>query len=167
MPTPKSPLEYVYVPLDVELYADLVRRSGEADVSSYIHHSVESFLGRTEDDGDIWSADYIESLDGPDKALREKYGDPRQGLRWDELLLANGTQVRMSYGGQPSYGEVRHGALFLGEEKMRSPSQFARRVANNTARNAWRDLYLKFPGEEAWRLADGLRSGRAFRLSDF
>ena len=159
--------DYIYVPLHVELYADLVRRSGKGDVSAYIEHSVESFLERTEGDGQVWSAEYVEGLDEADKVRRERYGDPRRGFQWEAVLLPNGTQIRMTYGGRHAHAEIRHGSLYYGEERMRSPSQFASRVANNTSRNAWRDLYVKFPGEESWQLADGLRSHKAFRLSDF
>ena len=159
--------DYVYVPLHVELYADLVRRSGKADVSSYIDHSVESFLERTEGDGDVWPAEYLQGLGEEAKEFRERYGDPKGGLQWESLFLPNGTGVRMTYGGQHSHAEVRHGGLYHGEDRMRSPSRFASRVANNTSRNAWRDLYVRFPGEDAWQLADGLRGQRAFRLSDF
>ena len=159
--------DYVYVPLRVELYADLVRRSRTADVSSYIEHAVDGFLERTEGDGQIWSAAYMEETGKQDKAFRERYGDPREGLHWDALFLRNGTQVRMTYGGRHFHAEIRHGGLYYGDQKMPSPSRFAGHVANNTSRNAWRDLYLKFPGEESWRLADGLRSQKAFRLADF
>lgn len=154
--------DYIYVPLHVELYAALVRRSGNADVSGYIEHSVESFLERTEGDPHIWSAEYIEKLvDKEDEAFREKYGDPGQGDKWGTVSLPNGTQVRMLYKGQYAYAEVRHERLRYGEESM-SPSQFARRVAENTNRNAWRDLYIKFPGEASWKLADSLRRLRMY-----
>ena len=162
-----NPTDCVYVPLHVDLYADLVRRSGTADVSGYIDHSVETFLERTEGDPDIWSAEYIEKLvDQEDEAYLEKYGDPGRGYQWSLVFLPNGTKVRMSYGNQDSYAEIRHGRLCYGEEAM-SPSQFASRVANNTSRNAWRDLYIKFPGEGSWKLVDNLRRREAFSLSDF
>jgi len=163
-----KPTDYIYVPLRAELYADLLRRSGIADVSGYVDHSVESFLERTEGDPDIWSSEYIKKLaDAEDEALREKYGDPERGYQWQTVFLPNGTQVRMTYGAHDSYAEVRHAGFCFGEERM-SPSQFARRVANNTTRNAWRDLYIKFPGEGSWKLADSLRRpARRFELSDF
>jgi len=165
MSRPNNPTDYVYVPLHVELYADVVRRAGQAHVSSYIDHSVESFLERTEGDSEVWPAEYADALGEQHRAFRETYGDPREGFHWDALFLPNGTQIRMTYGGRHSHAEIRHEGLYYGEERMRSPSRFARRVANNTARNAWRDLYVKFPGEKAWQLADGLRSQKAFRLS--
>lgn len=158
---------YIYVPLHVELYADLVRRSGDANVSYYIAHSVESFLERTEGDPDVWSVEYIEKLvDEEDEAFMEKYGDPGRGYQWGTVFLPNGTQVRMTYGGKYTYAEIRHARLYYGEESM-SPSQFAGCVAKNTARNAWRDLYIKFPGDGSWKHADILRAQRAFKLSDF
>ena len=164
-----KPTDYIYVPLHVALYADLVHRSGTADVSAYIDHSVESFLERTEGDPSIWSAEYIEKLvDQEDEAFLEKYGEPGRGYQWHPVFLPNGTKVRMSYKSQDSYADIRHGKLCYGEEAMSSPSQFASRVANNTNRNAWRDLYIKFPGEGSWKLADSLRPRiTAFSLSDF
>ena len=152
-----NPTDYVFVPLHVKFYEALVRRSGRADVSGFIEHSVESFLDRTEGDPDIWSEEYFEKLaEGEDEAFREKYGDPGRGYQWQILFLPNGTQIRMTYGGQDTYAEIRHEKLRLGEESM-SPSQFASRVADDTSRNAWRDLYVKFPGEGSWKFADSLR----------
>ncbi len=170
MTQPSNPTDYIYVPLHVDLYADLVRRSGDADVSRFIDHSVESFLERTEGDPQIWSAEYIEKLaDEEDEAFREKYGDPGKSYQWSTVFLRNGTQVRMSYKGQDVYAEIRHARFCYGEESM-SPSQFASCVAGNTNRNAWRDLYIKFPGETSWMLADTLRCrrhGKILGLSDF
>ncbi len=162
-----KPTDYIYVPLHVELYADLVQRSGDADVTHLIAHSVESFLERTEGDPSIWSAEYIEKLvDEEDEAFRDKYGDPGRGYQWGTVFLPNGTQVRMSYKGQDEYAEICHLRFCYGEESM-SPSQFASCVAENTSRNAWRDLYIKFPGEASWKLADSLRRQIGFKLSDF
>lgn len=162
-----EPTDYIYVPLDVELYADLVRRSGNADVSHFIAHSVESFLERTEGDPHIWSDEYIEKLaDEEDEAFREKYGDPGRGYQWGTVFLLNGAQIRMSYKGQDTYAEIRHARFCFGKESM-SPSQFARRVADNTNRNAWRDLYIKFPGDASWTLADSLRHRKMLTDSDF
>ena len=164
---PADPTDYVFVPLHVELYADLVRRSGDADVSGYVHHSIESFLERTEGDAGIWSAEYIAKLaEKEDEAFWEKFGDPTRGFQWQTVFLPNGTRIRMTYGGNDSYAEIRH-ARFCYEDEMISPSRFASRVANNTRRNAWRDLYIKFPGEAAWRHADSLRRVKPLRLSDF
>ena len=167
MPQPANPADYVFVPLHVELYAELVRRSGKADVSRFIDHSVESFLERTEGDPQIWSAEYIEKLaEEEDVATREKYGDPSRGYQWGRVFLPNGTQIRMTYAGQNFYAEVRHATFCHGKESV-SPSQFASRIANNTRRNAWRDLYIRFQGQASWKLADSLRHVKPLSLADF
>lgn len=159
-----DPTDFVYVPLHVELYADLVRRSGGANVSGLIHHAVDGFLQDTVGDPSIWSAEYIGKVaEEEDKASREKYGDPGRGYQWQNLFLPNGTQVRMKYAHRDTYAEIRQSQFCFGEESL-SPSQFARRVANNTNRNAWRDLYIKFPGEASWKLADSLRQVKPLSL---
>ena len=162
-----TPTDYIYVPMHIELYADLMRRSGKSDVSGYIDHSVESFLERTEGDPDIWSAEYIEKLvDGGDEAFRKKYGDPGRGYQWLPIFLQNGTEIRMSYKGKYSYAEIRHERLWYGGESM-SPSQFANSVAGHN-RNAWHDLYIKFPGKGGWKLAGDVRKQvPPLTLSDF
>ena len=159
-----KPTDYICVPLRVELYADLVRRSGKADVSAYIDHCVMGFLEDTKGDPEIWSVEYAEKYgEEEDAAFREKYGDLGRGYQWQTVFLPNGTEVRMSYGGEEAHARIRHGGFWCGEERM-SPSQFANRVANNTTRNAWRDLYIKFPGKQFWKLADGLRRQPAHSL---
>ncbi len=152
-----NPTNYVFVPLPAELYAEFIRRSGKADMSHLIQDVVQDFFDRTVGNTDIWSEEYIGKLaEQEDEAFLAKYGDPGRGYQWQNLFLPNGTQIRMTYGGEDSYAEVRHGRLFYGEESM-SPSQFAGKVARYTNRNAWRDLYIKFPGEGSWKLADQLR----------
>ena len=153
-----NPTDYVFVPLPTELYAEFIRRSGKADMSHLIHYVVQDYFDRTEGDPIIWSEEYIEKFaDEQDEAFREKYGDPGRGYQWQTLFLPNGTQIRMTYGGEDSYAEVRHGRLFYGDESL-SPSQFAGKVARYTSRNAWRDLHIKFPGDGSWILADYLRA---------
>ena len=168
-----APTDYIYVPLHIELYADLIRRSGKSDVSGYIDHSVESFLERTEGDPDIWSAEYIGKLvDEEDEKFREKFGDPGRGYQWYPIFLQNGSKLRMSYKGKPYYAEIRHERVYDEESKesMSSPSQFAIHVAGHN-RNAWRHLYIKFPGTGSWKLADDVRQQvpppKPFSLSDF
>ena len=154
--------DYIYVPLHVELYADLIRRSGEADVSRFIEHCVESFLDNTEGDPGIWSEEYIEKIaEEEEDEFWTNYGNPNRGYQWTTLSLPNGTKIRMTYGGENYYAEIRHESFCYGKERM-SPSQFARRVANNTSRNAWRDLYIRFLGDGSWKSAESLRRIKPF-----
>lgn len=152
-----KPTDFIYVPLRADLYAELIRRSGRSDVSIYIENQIEDFLEITRGNPDIWSSEYIERLAAQDDGdFQEKYGDPGRGYQWQKVFLPNGTKLRMTYRGDSSYGEIRHDELFLENESM-SPSEFASRIANNTSRNAWRDIYVKFPGAGAWKFADDLR----------
>lgn len=155
-----NPTDYIYVPLKVELYAELVRRSGQANVANYVESQVADFLNATEGDPDIWSAEYIDKHhDKTDQEFLDSFGNPTRGIQWGQLFLPNGTQIRMTYSGDAHYGEIRHEKLVLENEAV-TPSEFASRVANNTSRNAWRDLYIKFPGKGTWKLADDLRRTR-------
>jgi hypothetical protein len=54
---------------------------------------------------------------------------------------------------------------FVYDGKKMSPRAFANTVAAGTARNAWRDLWLKRPTDREFRLADEIRrsNGKANR----
>ena len=163
MDADNHPTKYVFVPLQADLYSELVRRSRRSDVSNYIEYSVSNFLERTQGDPHVWAEEYVEEA-GREEAVsfRERFGNPTRGYQWQALFLPNGTRVRMSYRGGVEYAEVRHDRLLFDGESV-SPSQFASRVADGTNRNAWRDLHIQFPGEASWKLADGLRRAATAR----
>lgn len=77
------------------------------------------------------------------------------GYIWKELTLPAGTQARMKYKGRWHCASVE-GHDFVFEGQSLSPSQFANMVTQSS-RNAWRDVYLKRPGDSGWTLADTLR----------
>jgi hypothetical protein len=81
------------------------------------------------------------------------------GYQWKELFLPNGTEVRANYDTQPHYAIVDHDLLCYQGQPM-SPRQFTLAVAGE-GRNAWRDLWVRLPGERQWRRAADLR--RALR----
>ncbi|MBO0333495.1 hypothetical protein J0X12_07715 [Sneathiella sp. CAU 1612] len=152
-----QPTDYIYVPLHVDLYAELVRRSGRANVANYIENQIEGFLEATEGDPNIWSAEYIEKhTEQQDEEYLDKYGNPNRGFQWQKVFLPNGTRIRMTYRGTHYYAEVHHEKLLFNGDSV-TPSEFARKVANNTSRNAWRDIYINFPGEGGWKFANDLR----------
>jgi Ni/Co efflux regulator RcnB len=80
---------------------------------------------------------------------------PERGYQWKALFLPEGTRVRMHYGGRWFYGEVTGDRLEYQGEPV-SPSQMAKAVAGD-GRNAWRDLWLRRPGEKNWSSAERLR----------
>jgi HNH endonuclease len=72
------------------------------------------------------------------------------------LFLPSGTAIRMQYKHGDHHATVG-GNQFVYKGKPVSPSQFVHTITN-TNRNAWRDLWIKFPGENDWMLAEDLRS---------
>jgi hypothetical protein len=72
------------------------------------------------------------------------------------LFLPDGTAVRMQYKGADYNAEVQDQQISY-KGKSLTPGQFANEVANSS-RNAWRDLWIKFPDGDEWLLADDLRS---------
>ncbi|MES2115039.1 MAG: hypothetical protein V4578_07815 [Pseudomonadota bacterium] len=80
---------------------------------------------------------------------------PLQGYQWKCLFLPDGSRVRMHVGDTWHYAEV------VGEEIMYqgravSPRQLTLLIAGD-GRNAWRDLWIRRPGEKNWTAASKLR----------
>lgn len=148
----------IAVPIDSELIGELfLRRGPEADVSAWIEDVLENYLERTADEGEWEKAFYQwreQSAGARDFA--EEYGDSKEGLLWAPVFLPNGTSVRMEYRKEAQTAVVKFGKLHY-KGQTYSPSELARVIANGTNRNAWRDLWIKRPGEKEWALADELR----------
>jgi hypothetical protein len=148
--------DYVSVPIDRELYNEFILRAGRSvDVAQWIENIVADFLQRTEGDDLVWG----DTAREPGASSAQEYGPPHKGLYWQNVFLKNGTRLRMNYAGQEWIAEIRHGSLIFDGREM-TPSQFAREVAGHN-RNAWRDLYIRFPNENRWQLADVIRQGAA------
>ena len=62
----------------------------------------------------------------------------------------------MTYKGRHAYAAIQKERLVYEGESL-SPSEFASKVADGTNRNAWRDLFLQFPGSSEWESADAAR----------
>jgi hypothetical protein len=88
-------------------------------------------------------------------------GDPGRGYQWKALFMPSGTRLRMWYGGRFHYADVVGDDINF-QGRSVSPAQLANAVAGNT-RNAWRDIWLLFPGETRWKLAS-LRRRQAWQL---
>ncbi|PZQ14302.1 MAG: hypothetical protein DI565_12850 [Ancylobacter novellus] len=85
--------------------------------------------------------------------------DGSRGYTWKSVFLPSGTLVRMKYGSDFHYAKVE-GDYLVHEGERVSPNQFALRVAGG-ARDAWRDLWIKRPGDEDYVPADDLRKKKA------
>jgi hypothetical protein len=88
-------------------------------------------------------------------AAESEPATPERGYQWKRVFLPDGTRVRMQSDGEWSYADV------IGDELMYrgrtvSPRQLTIAIAGN-GRNAWRDLWIRRPGEKGWSGADRLR----------
>jgi len=79
-----------------------------------------------------------------------------KGYMWKELFLPHGTHLRMKYRREFQYAQVS-GDKISYQGRDVSPAEFANKVTG-TSRNAWRDIWVKRPGETEWQLADNLRA---------
>jgi hypothetical protein len=78
-----------------------------------------------------------------------------RGYQWKCLFLPDGTDVRMEYAGQDFHARVAGNAIVY-EGRQLSPRQLTLAIAGE-GRNAWRDLWIRFPGERCWTRAALLR----------
>jgi len=143
--------------IDAKLHNELVLRTRKADdVTGFIEHAIETFLERTAED-DLWSEDYLEELrESEMDGQSAKYGDQKKGFQWQTIFLPNGTNLKITYKGRDYLADVRNQKI-VADGVEHTPSEWARRVANNTNRNAWRDIWIQFKGSSQWQLADALR----------
>lgn len=134
-----------------------LRRGPSADISGWIENVLEDYLERTEDD-EGWNEEYYDyiSVRKWGRAELDEFGDPGRGYHWTPIFLPNGSEISMEYKREKYVAVVKHEKIHY-KDKTYTPSEFARIVANNTSRNAWRDLYVRRPGEARWVLADQLR----------
>ena len=148
----------VCVPIDADMYAEFILRSGKnMDVASFIENIVQNYLDVTEGDAAIWSDEHSVKFHAQLGEDFEKiYGDPEGSYQWGDVFLENGTKIRMRYKGRNYFAVVRDDEINF-EEEAYTPSQLAKKIANGTNRNAWRDLWIKNRGSSQWVLADNLR----------
>ena len=148
----------VCVPIDADMYAEFILRSGKnVDVASFIENIVQNYLDGTEGDPKIWSDQHAEKFHAQlGEDFEKTYGDPEGFYQWDNLFLWNGTKIRMRYKGRNYFAVVRDDEINF-EEEAYTPSQLAKKIANGTSRNAWKDLWIKNRGSSQWVLADDLR----------
>jgi hypothetical protein len=160
--------ETVSVSVRSDFYAEFILRTRRSvDVAGWINKIVSEYLDRTRDDPKVWSSPTHPMNDGDaaEEEFRLKYGDRQRGYQWDAVFLPNGTQIRMIYKKTPHYAEVQHERIVYNGQSL-SPSELARKIANNTSRNAWHDLWLKPPASPTWVIANSLRPRLAQRTDE-
>ena len=82
-----------------------------------------------------------------------------RGYTWKHkdthVFMPHGTDIRMRYKDQTYYAKVK-GDEIIYQGMPHSPSSLANTITNSS-RNAWRDLWIKKPGQSNWVLADNCR----------
>ena len=72
------------------------------------------------------------------------------------LSLPHGTKLRIRIGDLFRYAEVKDGAIIYDGSVVRSANEFALQVAGH-ARDAWRDVCIRRPTDQDYKLAEELR----------
>jgi len=148
----------ISVNIPQSLYHEFIlRKQDDVNVSEMIAEQAYYFLERTLGDEDIWSYTHAEeAADESQWKVREEFGPAHEGYYWKKVFLPNGTKIKMTYKGKIYYAEVKYKKI-LHEGREHSPSQLVNYITNSS-RNAWRDLYLMFPGRDEWEWAYSVRN---------
>jgi hypothetical protein len=90
-----------------------------------------------------------------ERAALRRDGPALRGFQWKNVFLPDGTHLRTSHGDTIEFAAVRGDRILSDDGNVFTPSQFANRHARG--RNAWRFIWLRFPGCEHWTRADDCR----------
>ncbi|MCC6069885.1 hypothetical protein ACFSQU_03000 [Massilia sp. GCM10020059] len=94
------------------------------------------------------------AIDTQRLALR-KNGPPMRGFQWKNVFLPEGTRLRTSYRHAAEFAKVVGDHIVSDEGARLTPSLFANR--HTKGRNAWRFVWLRFPGDDYWSRATDCR----------
>jgi hypothetical protein len=81
---------------------------------------------------------------------------PLSGYQWKRLFLPDGTVLRTVCKGKQYSARVDDSRILM-DGKNLTPSEFAN-TAGGMGRNAWLVIWLLFPGEREWKLANDCRT---------
>lgn len=131
-----SQLDFVAVPIPLELYQELIRRHGTA-ANAVIEDQVEAFLERTQNDPIM----------------------PRttEGLTWDNLFLCEKTRIRTKYYNEYRYAEIVGDHVVYDGESFPSVSRAVNTMRGGTQNNAWKVVEILRPSDSKWISAEHLR----------
>lgn len=88
------------------------------------------------------------------QALRD--GQAMRGFQWKSVFLPEDTALRTSYCDVVEFAKVVGNRIVSDDDTLMTPSLFANRHAKG--RNAWRFVWLRFPGNDYWIRADNCRA---------
>jgi hypothetical protein len=87
------------------------------------------------------------AMDAERLALKRN-GQAMRGFQWKNVFLPDGSRLRTSYHHSVEFARVVGDEILLEDGAAVTPSQFANRHAKG--RNAWRFIWVRFPGEGYW-----------------
>lgn len=97
-----------------------------------------------------------------DRLATLRNGRAMRGFQWKNVFLPDGTRLRTSYRHTIEFAKVVGDCILSDDGESLTPSLFANRHA--TGRNAWRFVWLRFPGDDYWICADNCRARVAAQL---
>ncbi|MGV6887719.1 hypothetical protein ACTYEO_00550 [Rhodophyticola sp. SM2404] len=164
-------MDMIYLPVPRKLYNDVTRFSdGKVDLIEFALMLFDDHIQFTEEDDahgifgtrfeEFLAAHYPEILS--DRAARDfdrNHGEKQKDIKplvWKEVVVPNGSQVRMQYANAYHFAKVVDGKIEDSTGRY-TPSEWASKVASGTSRNAWRDLSFRFPHRPEWSPALMLR----------
>ena len=164
------PETVIYAPFPRALYDDIVRFSdGEVDPVEMAVQQLYDLMERSADDvlfdwfgeravefAAIYFPELLEEWEKRDAARVEESLARIKPLIWKAVSVPAGSEVRMQYDGVHHFAKVANGKIH-DDDGGYSPSEWASNVAAGTSRNAWRDLWFKFPASAIWVSAISLR----------
>lgn len=150
----------ISVPVPTTLFVDLVaflrEQGSNRDPVEVIATAIDYWMQNAS-----WKQDSlmpeVNSTESKSHGCTWKYKDK-------SIFLPHGTEIRMPYKGQYHYANVE-GDNIKYKGDIVSPAALANRITQSS-RNAWRDLWIKRPGEKEWTLADDMRLGIRRATSD-
>lgn len=128
--------DYVYVPIELNTYRELLNRAPETP-NSTIQDVIDDFLERTSEDTE-WLLD-------------------KKGFFWGRLVLPNGTKLRTKYFGNFLEAYIDANRLIWEKREFTSVSKLINSMRGDTSNNAWKVTEIKRPGDIDWVTAEKLR----------
>jgi hypothetical protein len=90
-----------------------------------------------------------------ERGMLRTNGPTLRGFQWKILFLPDGTLLRTSHCDKVEFAKVSGDCIISEDGVTLTPSLFANRHAKG--RNAWRFVWLRFPGDDDWVRADKRR----------
>jgi hypothetical protein len=132
----------IYLPSEV--YLELINRTGEPCYGSKSEQALCTLIRK-----------WIAGPAGEPETRADAAAVDKQGYQWKQVFLPDGTELRATFQGRSTYAKVEGEKIIRNGEPI-TPSQLANANGCGT-RNAWKAIWLKFPGTSKWELATRCR----------